>query len=425
MVATNGRLGHRLAASRRRALLARTGLSAAILAFGGGAALAQQNRRPAAPHARTTQAAKEPAIPSSPAATPLGPFETIAKQALILDFATGAVLLEKAADERMPPASMSKLMTAYVVFSLIKAGKLNTEQTMTVSEKAWRTQGSKMFVDIGTSVKVMDLIRGMIIQSGNDACVVLAEGIAGTEEAFAEMATKMGREIGLKDSVFRNSHGLPDAGHRMTARDLTVLAMRLIHDFPDYYRIYSEKSFKYHGISQGNRNPLLYRDGGADGLKTGHIEESGYGLVGSAVREGRRLVMVLNGLPSMQARADEGSRLFDWAFGTFTNVALFKASERVADAAVWLGTDASVPLVSTTDVQVTIPRAWRERLKASVRYDQPVKAPVAQGSPLGQLVAGGEGIPAQTFPLVAGSSVERLSFVPRIGAVLKHYTVGS
>lgn len=386
-------------------------------------AVAQAQRRPQAP--ARAQPRPEPAIPATPASTPLGPFDTIAKHALLLDFQTGAVLLEKAADERMPPASMSKLMTAYVVFALIKSGKLNPEQTMTVSEKAWRTQGSKMFVDIGTQVKVIDLIRGMIVQSGNDACVVLAEGIAGSEEAFAELATRTGREIGLKDSVFRNSHGLPDPGHRMTARDLSVLAIRLIHDFPDWYRIYSEKSFRYHGITQGNRNPLLYRDGGADGLKTGHIEESGYGLVASAVREGRRLILVVNGLPNMQARADEASRLMDWAFGSFTNVALFRAGETVADAAVWLGVQETVPLVPVTDVTVTVARAWRDRVRASVRYDQPVKAPVARGVALGQLVTGGEGIPSQSFALVTGQEVPRLSFVPRIGAVLKHYTIGS
>ncbi|HYH18896.1 MAG TPA: D-alanyl-D-alanine carboxypeptidase family protein, partial [Azospirillum sp.] len=238
--------------------------------------------------------------------------ETIAKQAILLDMTSSTVLFEKNADQRMPPSSMSKVMTMYMVFEALKSGRLSLEHTLPVSERAWRMQGSKMFVELHNMIKIDDLIKGVIVQSGNDACIVLAEGLAGSEPAFAEQMNKKAKEIGLTATNLTNATGWPDPNHYVTARDLAILAERLIKDFPEYYHYYSIRDFQYHGIKQGNRNPLLYRGIGADGLKTGHTDAAGYGLTGSAEREGRRLILVVNGLPSMQARADESARLIEW-----------------------------------------------------------------------------------------------------------------
>ena len=237
--------------------------------------------------------------------------ETLAKEAVIIDFETGAVLYDKNADIKTPTSSMSKVMTAMVVFDAIRSGKLSLEQTLPVSEKAWRSEGSKMFVALNSQVKVEDLIRGMIIQSGNDACVVLAEGVAGSEENFTELLNAKAKEIGMSGSHFMNSSGWPDPEHYSTVRDLAAMAKYLITNYPDEYKYYSEKEFTYNNIKQGNRNPLLYKNMGADGVKTGHTDDGGYGLIGSAVREGRRVIMVLNGTASMQERADEASKLVE------------------------------------------------------------------------------------------------------------------
>src|SRR5438094_4212356 len=266
---------------------------------------------------------KPPPAPMQPI---IGPVDTQAKHALIISADTGAVLLDKSAEERIPPASMSKVMTAYLVFDYLKQGRAKLTDELPVSEKAWRTQGSKMFVQIGSRIKIDDLLRGMIIQSGNDACIVLAEGLAGSTSAFVEQMNQKAKEIGLKDSHFANVDGLPDPDHYMTARDLATLALRTIKDFPEYYHYYGEKEFRFHtvaannrevDINQGNRNPLLYKDLGADGLKTGHTDEAGYSLLGSAMRDKRRVIVVLSGLPSMKARAQESERLIDCAFREF------------------------------------------------------------------------------------------------------------
>ena len=279
-------------------------------------------------------------------------FETPAKAAIIIDLRTGSVLFEKNADERMPPSSMSKIMTAYVVFQALKKGDLRLDDQLVVSERAWRIQGSKMFVPLGERVKVEDLLRGMIIQSGNDACIVLAEGLAGSEEAFAERMNVVARDLGLTGSNFRNASGWPDPQHYTTARDLMTLARRLILDYPELYKFYAEKDFTYGKdekgvpIKQGNRNPLLYKNTGADGIKTGHTEEAGYGLTASAVREGRRVITVMNGWASMRIRAEESERLMDWAFREFGTYTVFKAGQPVDKAEVWLGQQQTVPLVA-------------------------------------------------------------------------------
>nr|WP_270938056.1 D-alanyl-D-alanine carboxypeptidase family protein [Roseomonas sp. MO-31] len=356
--------------------------------------------------------------PSTPASSPLGPVDTAARQAIMVDFETGAVLLEKNPDERMPPSSMSKLMTMYVVFDLLKQGRLRMDQLMPVSERAWRMGGSKMFVQIGTQVSVENLARGVIVQSGNDACIVLAEGISGSEQQFAELMNETGRRIGLRNSNFRNSTGWPDPEHRMTARDLAVLARRIITDHPEYYRFYNERSFRWNDITQENRNPTLARVPGADGLKTGHTEEAGFGLTASAVRGGRRLILVVNGLTSMRQRAEESERLLEWGFREFDNVVMFRAHETVEEVPVYLGERPTVPLVSGQDLVLTLPRQWRRSLQARVRFESPVPAPIAKGQELGRLVVSGQGVPEMEVKLIAGADVDRLGLIPRIPAVI-------
>jgi D-alanyl-D-alanine carboxypeptidase (penicillin-binding protein 5/6) len=394
---------------RRDIMLAAAGVAAA------GPALAQG--RPAQPGQQRGQRAPAPP-PSPPALTPLGPLDTAARQAIMVDFDTGAVLMEKNPDERMPPSSMSKLMTMYVVFDLLKQGRLQLDQGLPVSERAWRMGGSKMFVQIGTQVSVENLARGVIVQSGNDACIVLAEGISGSEQQFAELMNEYGRRIGLRNSNFRNSTGWPDPEHRMTARDLATLAQRIITDFPDYYRFYNERSFRWNDISQENRNPTLARVPGADGLKTGHTEEAGYGLTASAMRNGRRLILVVNGLGSMRQRAEESERLLEWGFREFDNVVIFRAAETVEEVPVYLGDKPTVPLVAGRDLVLTLPRQWRRNLQARVRYDAPVPAPVAKGRELGRLFVSGQGVPEMEVPLIAGADIERLGLFPRIPAVI-------
>ena len=406
---------------RRRDMM----LAAAGVAVAQGAALpALAQQRPAQPRPAQPQPRPPAAPPSTPASSPLGPVDTVARQAILVDFETGAVLLEKNPDERMPPSSMSKLMTMYVVFDMLKAGRLRLDQTMPVSERAWRMGGSKMFVDLGAQVSVESLARGVIVQSGNDACIVLAEGISGSEQQFAELMNETARRIGLRSSHFRNATGWPDPEQRMTARDLAVLARRIIVDHPEYYRFYNERSFRWNDISQENRNPTLARVAGADGLKTGHTEEAGFGLTASAIRGGRRLILVVNGLPSMRARAEESSRLLEWGFREFDNVVMFRAADTVEDVPVWLGERPTVPLVTGRDLVLTLPRQWRQGLRARVRYDAPVAAPVAKGQELGKLVVSGQGVPEMELPLIAGADVERLGLFARIPVVIGRWFGG-
>lgn len=411
--------------SRRRLLAVPAAVAGLMAAGEGGTALAQQARPPQGGGARPA-APRAPAGPApTPAQTPLGPFDTVARQALVIDFDTEAVLLEKNADERMPPSSMSKLMTMYMVFDQLKQGRLKLDQELPVSERAWRMAGSKMFVQVGTQVKVEDLMRGVIVQSGNDACVVFAEAIGGSEQQFAEMMNAKAREIGLTASNFRNSTGWPDPEHRMTCRDLARLAKRIVHDFPEYYRYYNERSFTYNNISQDNRNPTLARVPGSDGLKTGHTEEAGYGLTASAKRGDRRLILVFNGLPSMRARAEESERLLEWGFREFENVVLFRAADVVEQVPVYLGERRTVPLVGGRDVIVTLPKAWRNRMQVRLRYEAPIPAPVLRGQELGRLEVAGQGVPQLSVPLLAGADVERLGIVPRIPAVLGRWFTGT
>ncbi len=350
--------------------------------------------------------------------------ETRAEQAILMDYHTGAVLFEKNADELMPPSSMSKLMTAYMLFERIKDGRIGLDDTMPVSEKAWRKGGSKMFVLVDTRARVEDLIRGIVVQSGNDACIVVAEAIGGSEDNFADMMTQRARQLGLERSVFKNSTGWPHPEHLTTARELALLARRLVHDFPDLYPYFSETEFTYSDITQHNRNPLLYKNMGADGLKTGHTEAAGYGLVASAEREGRRLILVVNGLPTPKARSEDAERLLEWGFREFGTYALFAAGDTVAEAPVWLGEAERVPLVVADEVVLTIPKMARDRMKVTAVFDAPVPAPVRQGQPLATLrIEMPDRAPIER-PLLAGVDVEQLGFFGRIAGALKHVVWG-
>jgi D-alanyl-D-alanine carboxypeptidase (penicillin-binding protein 5/6) len=356
--------------------------------------------------------------------------ETAARQAIITDFNTGAVLMEKNADELMTPSSMSKLMTVYLVFERLKEGSLKMTDMLPVSETAWRknykSEGSLMFLPVHSTVSVADLLRGVVIQSGNDACSVLAEGLAGSEEAFAEQETRRARQLGLTKSTFRNASGWPEPGHQMTARDLSILSARLISDFPEYYPMFAEKTFVYNKIKQDNRNPLIWQNvAGADGLKTGHTEDGGYGEVGSAIRDGRRVILVLNGLPSIKSRAAETERLIEWAFREFNDYKLFSAGETVADGEVWLGVAPTVPLTVGKDLVVTLARTARKDMKVTASYTGPLPAPIKKGTQVGTLTVSAPGNADVQVPLLAAADVGKLGFIGRIGAAVKQMIWGS
>ncbi len=353
-----------------------------------------------------------------------------AREYILVDYLTGTVLDAKNADEKMPPSSMSKLMTAYMVFSALKSGKLSLEDKITVSRNAWQlggaaTDGSTMFLDPLSQVKVEDLLRGMIVQSGNDACIVLAEALAGSEDEFARQMNDKAKELGMTNSHFVNATGLPDPEHYMTPRDLSILAKRLISEFPEYYSIYSETSFTYNKITQGNRNPLLYRVGsGADGLKTGHTSAAGFGLTASAVRNDRRLILVANGMGSIKDRDEETSKLLDWGFREFTNRSLFKAGDVVTDAEVWLGDASDVPLVIARDVAITVPRSSAQGLDVKVVYNGPIPAPIEKGTEIAKIIITARDLAPIEVPLQAGEAVGRLGFIGRLKAAAQYIFLG-
>jgi len=351
-------------------------------------------------------------------------FETGAKAAFLLDLETNQILYEKNPDLSIPPASMSKLMTAYMVLEQLKDGRLKTDDTLPISEKAWRKGGSKMFVEVGKRARIDDLLRGIIILSGNDACIVVAEGLAGSEETFARDMTEKGREIGLTGSTFKNASGWPHPEHRMTARDLATLARRIIEDFPEYYYIFAEQEFEYSGIRQPNRNLLLGRVRGADGLKTGHTEEAGYGLVASAIREERRLISVAVGLNSPEARALENERLLDYGFRRFRNYALMTEGQTVDRASVWLGSELTVPLVIDRDIRLSLTDKARRALKVKVLYDSPIPAPVAANDQVGVVRIEVPGLAFNDVPLFAGADIDKADFLGRVTGALEYLIFG-
>jgi serine-type D-Ala-D-Ala carboxypeptidase (penicillin-binding protein 5/6) len=361
------------------------------------------------------------------AAAALGSIDTQARNAFILDAQTGSVLLDKGADQRIAPASMGKIMTAYVVFGYLKKGQVSLEDKLPVSEKAWakhKTGESNMFVPLGAQVKVDDLLRGMIIQSGNDACVVLAEGLAGSTDAFVEEMNKAAQRLGLKNTHFANVDGLPDPEEYTTPRELAMLALHVIKDYPEYFHYDSEKEFTYNGIRQGNRNPLLYKDLGADGMKTGHTEEAGYCLTATVLRNGRRVIMVLAGMPSIKVRASESERLIEWAYREFQDYKIVHAGDPIDDAPVWMGATGTVPVTTAADVYATLPRAARRELKVTAVYEAPVKAPVQQGQAAGKLVLTAPNMPPTEYELVAAQPVDRLNAFGRVAAAAGYLLFG-
>lgn len=344
------------------------------------------------------------------AATPLS---TSAKQAIVLDYETGTVLFEKNADQRMPTSSMSKVMSMYAVFEALQQGDISLQDTFKVSEKAWRKGGSKMFVNVNKQVEVEDLIRGVIVQSGNDAAIVLAEGLAGSETAFAARLNRIARGLGMNNSNFMNASGWPDPDHYSTAYDLSLLAKALIQNFPSYYPYYAEQEFSYNNITQRNRNPLLYRDIGADGIKTGHTEVGGYGLIGSGKQNGRRVIIVINGLEDEKARAKESAKLLMWGMENFENKTIFKAGAPVESVSVVLGEDKEIQAALKEDFIVTLPLLPAEHIKITARFQAPLIAPVKKGDEIGVLSIGSQGLSVVERPLYAVNDVKELGLVPR------------
>ena len=337
-------------------------------------------------------------------------YQTAAAHAMLIEAESGSVLFEKGADDLIPPASLSKLMTAEVVFNEVKQGRLELNKEFITSTNAWRRGGapsrtSAMFIPIHSKVSVDDLLHGVIIQSANDACIVLAEGIAGSESAFAEMMVKRARELGLSKSTFGNSNGLPDPRQLMTSRELGKLARHIIDTYPEFYKLYGEREFTFNKIRQQNRNPLLNMTIGADGLKTGFTKEAGYGLVGSAVQNGMRLIVVVNGLKSEKERADEAKKLLEWGFHNFQSNLLFVDGQEIAYAKVYGGAKSSVPLMAPKEVRLMVPRNSREKIIARVVYNGPVPAPVQQGQKVGTLKVWRNEFVALEVPLQAADSV--------------------
>ena len=333
-------------------------------------------------------------------------FSTTARTALVIDNTTGDVLLSKDIDRPIPPASMSKLMTLFMVFESLEEGKIKMDDTFRVSRKAWAKGGSKMFVREGASVTIENLIKGVIIQSGNDACIVLAEGIAGTEENFAELMTIRAKEIGLTNSNFKNSTGWPDPEHYMTSKDLVTLANKIREKYPSYYKIFDDLEFTWDGISQKNRNPLLSMNLGADGLKTGYTEEAGYGLIASAKQNGRRITFVITGLKSIGQRAREAKGITTWAFKKFKLKTFFRKSSTILEAPVWRGEKETVKISAGNDVQILLANDLKEKVKMHIVLKEPLIAPLKKGQKIkGHLVL-------ETTPLIKTSTEKKQIFFP-------------
>ncbi|MCB1485384.1 MAG: D-alanyl-D-alanine carboxypeptidase [Hyphomicrobiaceae bacterium] len=339
-------------------------------------------------------------------------YTTKAARAILIDAATGAVLFQQRADELAPPASMSKLMTLAVLFKAIKEGKVSTSDEYTMSVNAWRKGGapsrtSAMMVPVNTTATVGDLIRGIAIQSGNDACIAVAEAMAGSEAAFAKLMTQEARRIGLTKSTFGNATGLPNENQLMTMRELALLADYLIKEYPDQYPVFGQKEFLYRKHKFYNRNPLLFLDIGADGLKTGHTNEAGYGLVGSAVRDGKRLIVVVSGLQTADARKQESAKLLEWGFNAFSKVRIFDDNEVVGRARVWGGSKMYVPLTSKGDVTISLPKyPANQRLSAEIVYRAPLKPPVRKGDQVATLKISSTSSASAEIPLYAQEDVE-------------------
>ena len=356
--------------------------------------------------------------------------ETQARNAILMDYDTGQYLYVKDHEKMVPPASMSKLMTVNMIFEKLKDGSLSLDDTFTVSERAWKlggaaSGGSTMFLKIGEKVRVEDILKGILIQSGNDACIVAAENLAGSEDDFAEMMNKRARELGLNNSSFANSTGLPHPDQKMSVEDLAKLARHIIKEFPEFYHIFSEKYYTHNNITQGNRNPLLYSMPNADGLKTGHTEEAGFCLTASAKKGERRLIEVMTGMNPNKERSEEAERLMEWGFREFNNYNLLNKGQEIADIPVVFGNEKEVRLVVPETVKRTLKKSQAPKIKMTAVYDKPVKAPVAAGDKLGEVRIELDGQEMENVPLVADKNIEKLGFFGRIGQNLKYLLFGA
>ncbi len=365
-----------------------------------------------------------PQAPPPTDSTGLPPIETIAPFAVVMDYETGRVLFSQHGDELMKPASMAKLMTVSLLFEKLKRGELHLDDKFSVSAKVWNqfahdAQTSKMFVGLGEAIRIEDLIRGIIIDSGNDACAVVAENIAGSEEAFALLLNAEARRIGLIQSTFANSNGMPDPAQNVTAHELALIARHLIKDYPAYYHYFDEKEFTWNKITQPNRDLLLGAYPGADGLKTGHTDESGFGMTASAVQEGRRMIVVVNGLSSMADRASEAKRLLDIGFREFKTYVLLGSGEVVGEADVWAGERRTVSLAVHQRISLLMRTAARDRLRVTLKFETPAVPPIARGQELGLLTVTAPGMMALTVPVYAKSRVRKGSLLAQIKAGLK------
>lgn len=357
-------------------------------------------------------------------------FETAARNAILMDYDTGEYLFEKNIAESVPPASMSKLMTVYILMSKIKDGSIKLDDTFSVSENAWRkggaaTGGSTMFLSIGDNVSVENLIKGIVIQSGNDACIVVAENIAGSEDDFVILMNKTAKKLGLKNSHFENATGLPHPDHRMSMEDLAILARHIIKEFPELYHYFSQKEFVYNNIKQGNRNPLLYTMKGADGLKTGHTEEAGFCLAASATKGERRLIEVMSGMSSNRERSEEAERLMSWGFREFNNFKILTKGQTVATAKVWYGKEDSVNLTVADDVLKTVHMSQQDNVKATAEFDEPVKAPIKAGQEIGTIKIEIDGQSPLNVPLIAANDVSETGMLGKFWANVKYFIFGA
>lgn len=356
------------------------------------------------------------------AALPAGAFETRARAAWVYDMTTGSVLLEKDAERPLPPASMSKLMTLLMLFEAVRDGRVGMDTEFTVSSRAKAMGGSTMFLNETDRPTVRELIQGIVVNSGNDACVVVAEGLAGSEEAFSRLATQRAHALGMTNTTLTNASGWPDAGHRMSVRDLGILARHLIEDFPEHYGFFSATEFDYKGrapANSRNRNPLLALNVGADGLKTGHTAEAGYGLVGSALQGDRRVIFVITGLERDVDRAQESERIVNWAFRQFSLRTVAPAGVRVAEAPVWLGEAAVAGLVPAREVKVLVPALHADAVVARVDWQGPLQAPLAAGQAVGELVVSVPDMPEVRVPVLVEADVPPAGFLRRVGTAAR------
>ena len=352
------------------------------------------------------------------------PISTSAKFAVIMDFDTENILLDKEANSRIYPASMSKLMTLYILFEEISNGSISMDSEFLVSEKAWKKGGSKMFVEVGSYVKVKDLLKGIIVQSGNDACIVVAEGVSGSEEAFVDLMNSKSKKLGLLNSNFKNSTGWPDNEHYMTPYDLALLSKKIINDFPSFFNMFKEKEYTFNNIKQGNRNPLLYSYKFSDGLKTGYTEASGFSLAATAEKSGRRLIAVLSGMDNVKERKDETIKLLEWGFREYININLFNKNETIIEADVWLGDKPIIDLITKENINFTLQKKNINNYAAKVVYNNPIPAPIYSNTVYGKLIIKNTFKGDLVYPLYAKENIKKAGAFKKISSAISFFLFG-